>query len=85
MNPGQRADERRAALALVAATADADRDAVTAILGPGWQGDRSAVIASTLAAWLAVALHRLGHDDPAAASRDAIAVSVADEAREAGP
>ena len=85
MTPEQiAADEYRAALALLAAV-DGDRDDATAILGPGWRDDRRAVIAWTLARWLAGALRRLGHDDPAAAARDVIAASVADEATGAEP
>lgn len=85
MTPAATEDTIRAALALIAATVDGDRDDATAILGPGWTGDRRAVIAWTLARWLAGALRRLGLDDPAAAARDVIARSVADEATGTGP
>lgn len=81
MTPGQ-ADEYRAALALVAAAAEHDDQAVTAILGPGWQDDRSAAIAWHLARWLAWMLRRIGWDDPAWPAREAIITSIAREAEE---
>jgi hypothetical protein len=84
MTPDQ-LDAERAALALVAAAADRDRQAAAAILGRGWRTSRRASVAWLLAVWLAGALRRLGHDDPAAAAREVIAASVADEARRAGP
>jgi hypothetical protein len=79
------ADQYRATLALLAAAVDGTDADVTAILGRGWRSSRRAVIAWTLAQWLAGALRRLGHDDPAEAARRVIAESVADEARGAGP
>ena len=86
MSPGQLdGDEYRAALALIAAAADGTDDDATAILGRGWKADRRAVIAQTLACWLAGALRRIGYDDPAGAAREVIAESVADEATGAGP
>ena len=84
MTPKVGPDDRRAALALIAAAAEHDDQAVTAIRGRGWRTSRRALIAYTLARWLAGTLPRLGHDDPVRAARDAIAASVADEAEEAG-
>ncbi len=78
-------DDRRAALALIIAAADRDDQAVTAILGRGWRTSRRALIAWTLARWLASALPRLGHDDPVQAARDAIAATIAAEAEGTGP
>ena len=73
-------DDRRAALALITAAAERDDQAVTVILGRVWRTSRRALIAYTLARWLAGTLPRLGHDDPVQAARDAIAASIAAEA-----
>jgi hypothetical protein len=81
VNPGRR-DEYRAALALVAAAADGDHQAATAILGRGWHTSRRGLIAWQLARWLAAILPRVGHDNPAEAARAAIADSIAAEANE---
>lgn len=78
-------DEYRAALALIAAAAENDRKAATAILGRGWRTSRRGLIAWHLARWLAAMLPRLGHDDPAEAARAAIAATLADEAAEGTP
>jgi hypothetical protein len=83
MTPEQlAADEHRAALALLAAVADGDRAAVTAILGRGWPGSRRAVMAWDLARWVAAMMRVLGADDPAATARDVIAETIGREARE---
>lgn len=79
------ADEHRAALALLAAVADGDRDGVTALLGRGWHRDRRALMAFDVARWLAAMLRLLGHDDPAGIARDVIAETIATEARGAAP
>jgi hypothetical protein len=47
----QAADDRRAALALIAALADHDGQAIDALLGRGWQRNRRAAIAVILARW----------------------------------
>jgi hypothetical protein len=78
-------DDRRAALALIAAVAERDDRAVTAILGRGWRTSRRGLIAWTLARWLAGTLPRLGHDDPARTARDAIAATIAAEAGQDPP
>ena len=78
-------DLYRASLALIAAVAEGDDQAVTAILGRGWQRSRRAVIARHLARWLADLLRRRGWRDPAWIAREAIITSVAGEARKAGP
>jgi hypothetical protein len=75
-----RRDEYRAALALVAAAADGNRRDATAILGRGWRTSRRGLIAWNLARWLAAALPRLGHGDPADAAKQAIADSIRAEA-----
>jgi hypothetical protein len=84
MIPADR-DDYRAALALLAAAADGDRQAASAILGRGWRTSRRARIAWLLARWLAHALPRLGHQDPATAAREWIADSVGREAAEGTP
>ena len=85
MTPERAADEYRAALALVAAAAEhADADA-DAILGPGWRDDRRAVIAWSLARWVAAMLRRIGWDNPAWIAREAILSSVAREAEDDPP
>jgi hypothetical protein len=73
------ADKHRAALALLAAAADDDRQAVTAILGRGWHADRCALIAWQLAYWLDSAMRSHGWD-AAQAAREVIAESIAAEA-----
>jgi hypothetical protein len=75
-----RLDEYRAALALIAAAADHDHQAATAILGRGWRTSRRGLIAWHLARWLAAMLPRIGHDDPAEAAKQAIADSIRAEA-----
>jgi hypothetical protein len=84
MTPEQ-LDGYRAAVALVVAAADGDQHAATAILGRGWKRSRRALIAWRLAQWHANVMPRLGHDDPAATARAAIARSVAAEAEGAAP
>ena len=79
MTPGDR-DAYRSALALVAAAADRDHQAATAILGRGWRTSRRGLIAWQLARWHAAFLPRLGHDDPAQAAKQAIADSIRAEA-----
>ena len=90
MTPEQdAADECRAALALIAATAEGDGGGyhgadVAALLGRGWQSSRRGYIAWCLAWWLEHALRRLGQD-PAGTARWVIGELVAREARGAGP
>jgi hypothetical protein len=81
----QAADDRRAALALIAALADHDGQAIDALLGRGWQRNRRAAIAVILARWHVAEMRRLGWDDPAWTAREAIYESAAHEAQEAGP
>jgi hypothetical protein len=86
LTPGHRAtDHRRAALALIAALADGDGQAVDALLGRGWQRNRRAAIAVTLARWHVTGMRRLGWDDPAWIARENIAWTISDEAEGAGP
>jgi transposase len=74
------ADDRRAVLALLAAVAEGDVEAATAILGPAQPDDRAARIAILLAHAVVDTARHVGHDDPAGDARGAIARSVADEA-----
>ena len=86
VTPGHRdADNRRAALALIAALADDDDHAVDALLGRGWQRNRRAAIAVNLARWHVAGIRRLGWDDPAWIARHNITESVAAEAEGAEP
>jgi hypothetical protein len=86
VTPGHRAaDHRRAALALIAALADDDDQAVDALLGRGWQRNRRAAIAVNLARWHVAGIRRLGWDDPAWIARQNIIDSVAAEAERTGP
>ena len=78
-------DEYRLALALTAAVAERDDEAVTAILGRGWKRSRRGLIAWHLARWLAATLRRIGWDDPAWIAREAILTSIAAEARRDPP
>ena len=81
VSPGHRdADNRRAALALIAALADDDGQAVAALLGRGWQRNRRAAIAVNLARWHVAGIRRIGWDDPAWIARHNITESVAAEA-----
>jgi hypothetical protein len=74
------ADDRRAVFALLAAVAEGDVEAATAILGPAQPDDRAARIAIRLAYAIVSTARHFGHDDPAGDARGAIARTIADEA-----